>query len=182
MPILLDGRQTTFGDVFDRIVRPPQPIQSSQSPQFRKPPRRRNEKSCSLSMTLHFPKVAVEEHIILPSQLQHVHWPTKALEDRQADLLEYAERRSETMRHANIQISILSAFSDGLQALPPCSTSRQAAETWNIELHAIAQTNSRFRCFAALPMCDPVAAANETRKVLYDDEVLWGAHQRSRYI
>jgi predicted TIM-barrel fold metal-dependent hydrolase len=110
------------------------------------------------------PKIAIEEHIILPSQLKHVHWPSPVLKQRQADLLEYETKRPSVMRQANIKISILSAFSDGVQALPPCLLSKSSAKKWNDELYAIAKTNPRFKCFAALPMCDARDAADEMRR------------------
>lgn len=112
-----------------------------------------------------FPKIALEEHIILPSQVDYVHWPSEILEGKQSELIEHETKRLAVMKKANIEMSVLSAFSDGLQAMPSCKISKQQALTWNDELKKISdQSSGRLTCFAALPMCDPSAAEAELRR------------------
>ena len=117
--------------------------------------------------------IAIEEHLIVPSQREHL-TESHPLDVKRELLLDYGAQRLQDMDSAGIQIAVLSAFSEGLQAMdatydlsgldPKAVRARQshAATRWNDELHGIVQAHpDRFRGFAALPMTVPTAAATE---------------------
>ncbi len=108
-------------------------------------------------------KIAIEEHIIVPTQTKHL-VSSGALTKMKNALVDYRHQRVRTMYACNIDISILSAFSDGVQSLNSCQLSLEQAKLYNDELFEISKTNPRYRCFAALPMCDAQAAADELER------------------
>ena len=124
--------------------------------------------------------IAIEEHLIVPSQQEHV-VDSHPLKVKRELLVHYGEQRLADMDKAGIRIAVLSAFSEGLQAMdatydlsnldPKQVRARQteAAVRWNDELHGIVQAHhERFRGFATLPMTAPDAAAAELRRCVED--------------
>lgn len=124
--------------------------------------------------------IAIEEHLIVPDQRDRLS-PSFALAQKQAELLDYGRRRLDDMDAADIDIAVLSAFSDGLQGLDTTDSqlgasreqriARQAetAVRWNDQLAQIIGAHpERFRGFAALPMADPDVAAQELARSVRD--------------
>ena len=124
--------------------------------------------------------IALEEHLIVPDQRDNLS-PSVALQQEQSLLLDYGQRRIDDMDAADIDVAVLSAFSDGLQGLDttdPELTGKtehrlahqiQTATSWNDQLSEIVQTQpTRYRAFAALPMASPGAAADELKRCVKD--------------
>ena len=135
-----------------------------------------NSGGTSMSPAAETGLIAIEEHLIVPSQREHL-TESHPLDVKRELLLDYGAQRLHDMDSAGIQIAVLSAFSEGLQAMdatydlsgldPKAVRARQshAATRWNDELHGIVQAHpDRFRGFAALPMTVPTAAATELRR------------------
>ena len=71
-----------------------------------------------------FPKIALEEHVVLPSQIPYLK-SSNSLQEKREFLIDTEDARLKSMDECNIRVSILSAFSDGVQDMPPCPFSKQ---------------------------------------------------------
>jgi len=105
-------------------------------------------------------KIALEEHFALPEGDNAYHIaPTP---DFRLQMVDLGERRLADMDRGGVEICILSHTAPGLQAILDTSAAIAAARRWNDYLaEKIAKYPKRLRGFAALPMQDPQAAAQE---------------------
>jgi gamma-resorcylate decarboxylase len=107
------------------------------------------------------------------------HFTTSALEDcivvgrdpatrrEMLDRLEDLDRRLEEMDQLGIELSVLSFGSDGIQGvLDPQLAVVRAREANDALAQLVAQRPARFAGFAALPMQDPDAAAEELERAV----------------
>jgi 2,3-dihydroxybenzoate decarboxylase len=114
-------------------------------------------------------KVAFEEHYMTPHFARAVRGDTKVTGETgvYADLLEVDSKRIETMDRAGIQYAILSLNTPGIQGEADPVTAVRDAQFANDELRRIVDRHpDRFGGFAALPMQDPSAAANELERAV----------------
>ncbi|TGN65121.1 gamma-resorcylate decarboxylase [Nocardioides eburneiflavus] len=112
-------------------------------------------------------KIALEEHWAIPETLQDSAGfvPGTYWDELQSRLLDVQDRRLKLMDEHGIETMILSLNAPAVQAIPD---RRQAIETARRANDALAkecaQQPDRFRAFAALPLQDPDAAAEELRR------------------
>ena len=112
--------------------------------------------------------IAIEEHM-LPKDIAAAAGIDPAMLLGKADMLhEVGERRLAEMDRAGIDIQVLSAVNHWAQELEP-SASIAASRELNDRLgQAVSAHPKRFRAFAALPMTDPEAAADELARAVED--------------
>jgi NAD(P)-dependent dehydrogenase (short-subunit alcohol dehydrogenase family) len=113
--------------------------------------------------------IALEEAFSIPELAGHQspRWPAnrfsrRLLADWARKLPDFTEYRLPEMDAAGIDIQVLSLTVPGLQADIDAATARDDARFANDYLaRVVAEHPDRFRGFAALPMQDPIAAAEE---------------------
>jgi gamma-resorcylate decarboxylase len=116
-------------------------------------------------------KIALEEHWAIPESLQDsagfvpdIYW--EELQDR---LLDVQGRRLRLMDEHGIEIMILSLNAPAVQAIPDPRRAIEVARRANDSLaEECAKRPDRFRAFAALPLQDPDAAAQELARCVTD--------------
>lgn len=82
-------------------------------------------------------------------------------------LIDLAGMRLQAMDEGEVEISVLSATSPGIQGIVDAEQERPLARQWNDYLaEAVARHPTRFRGFAALPMRDPQAAIEELTRAV----------------
>jgi len=117
------------------------------------------------------PKVALEEHFAIPETLQDSAGfvPGAYWEELQSRLTDIHDRRLRLMDEHDIEINILSLNAPAVQAIGDRGTAIEIARRANDYLaDQCARRPDRFRAFAALPMLDPDAAAEELRRCVED--------------
>jgi 2,3-dihydroxybenzoate decarboxylase len=106
-------------------------------------------------------KIALEEHFGLPESANYAGKDLPTEEDR-ANFFDLGSRRIADMDRGGLEICILSLGAPGVQAVPDTSKAVQLARRANDFLaEGIAKNPRRLRGFAALPLQDPQAAAQE---------------------
>lgn len=118
-------------------------------------------------------KIALEEHVLIPGAEKIVpeHRTHLEFKDNMGVLLDITANRLRAMDEGAIEVSVLSATSPGLQGLdePSAKGAGDIARQWNDYLaEAIATHADRLKAFAALPMLDPQAAAQELSRAVKD--------------
>jgi 2,3-dihydroxybenzoate decarboxylase len=120
------------------------------------------------------PKIALEEHFSLPQFEQRglVARPTRSdaiFADIERRLVDFGELRLAAMDSAGIEISVLSLTTPGVQgekdAAAAVRLARQANDFLALEVQKRPQ---RYGGFAAVPMQDPAAAADELQRAVKD--------------
>jgi gamma-resorcylate decarboxylase len=111
-------------------------------------------------------KVAVEEHFVIPDTTDRsLRYHTDYWTGLQPRLLDLHDRRLAEMDRSGIEIEIISLNSNGVQSVLDAGKAAELARKANDALaEAIAKRPDRFAGFAALPMQDPQAAAEELER------------------
>lgn len=101
-------------------------------------------------------------------------------------LLDLTEERLPAMDAAGLDVQVLSLNSPGIQAEPdPAVAVRQAAAVNDLLAATVAENSTRFAGFAALPLQDPQAAAEELDRAVTQlglKGALVNAHTQGRYL
>jgi predicted TIM-barrel fold metal-dependent hydrolase len=116
-------------------------------------------------------KIALEEHWAIPETLQDsagfvpgIYW-----DELQHRLLDVHDRRLTLMDEHGIETMILSLNAPAVQAIPQRRRAIEVARRANDVLaEQCAKRSDRFRAFAALPLQDPDAAAQELQRCVTD--------------
>lgn len=116
-------------------------------------------------------KVALEEHFATEETIGDSQeyfsadiWPT-----RKSELLDVQDRRLQTMNECGIDYSILSLNAPAVQSRTDTRVAIQLAKRSNDELaEHVARHPDRFGAFAAVPLQDPEAAAQELTRAVRD--------------
>lgn len=112
-------------------------------------------------------KIAVEEHFVTPELkgcIAAVGWAPAAWR-RVIDGLEDVDARLEQMDALGIELAVLSLGSDGIQGILDGGEATRTARVANDALAEIVASHpGRFAGFAALPLQDPAAAADELER------------------
>jgi predicted TIM-barrel fold metal-dependent hydrolase len=114
-------------------------------------------------------KVAFEEHYMTPHFSRVIRGDTKVTGETSVYdlLLDVGAQRIDTMNQAGIQYAILSLNTPGIQGESDPTTAVRDAQFANDELrHIVDQNPGRFGGFAALPMQNPQAAADELERAV----------------
>jgi 2,3-dihydroxybenzoate decarboxylase len=116
-------------------------------------------------------KIALEEHWAIPETLQDSAGfvPGTYWDELQSRLLDVQGRRLELMDEHGIETMILSLNAPAVQAIPDRRRAIEIAKRANDALaEECAKRPDRFRAFAALPLQDPDAAAQELQRCVTD--------------
>ena len=116
-------------------------------------------------------KIALEEHWAIPETLQDSAGfvPGTYWDELQNRLLDVQGRRLELMDEHGIETMILSLNAPAVQAIPDRKRAIEVAKRANDALaDECAKRPDRFRAFAALPLQDPDAAAQELQRCVTD--------------
>ena len=116
-------------------------------------------------------KIALEEHWAIPETLQDSAGfvPGTYWDELQNRLLDVQGRRLELMDEHGIETMILSLNAPAVQAIPDRRRAIEIAKRANDALaEECAKRPDRFRAFAALPLQDPDAAAQELQRCVTD--------------
>ena len=118
-------------------------------------------------------KIALEEHVLIPGAEKIVpeHKTHLEFKDNMKVLLDITHDRLRAMDEGDIEISVLSTTSPGLQGLDEASAKdlRNISRRWNDYLAgAVSKHEDRLKVFAALPMRDPELAAEELSRTVKD--------------
>lgn len=136
-------------------------------------------------------KIGLEEHFVTPdlahygaagAQIAQPHrW-----EDASKKLLDLFDARLEEMDESGLDMQVLSLNSPGLQAEPNAALAVDQAKIVNdILAEAVRKHPTRYQGFAALPLQDPEAAANELERGVKDlgfKGALVNAHTQGKYL
>ncbi|PWJ52900.1 gamma-resorcylate decarboxylase [Quadrisphaera granulorum] len=112
-------------------------------------------------------KIALEEHVAIPETLQDSAGfvPGTYWEELQARLLDVDDQRLKLMDAHGIEVMILSLNAPAVQAIPDRARAVEVARRANDHLAQVcADHPDRYRAFAALPLQDPDAAAEELQR------------------
>lgn len=113
-------------------------------------------------------KIALEEHFVIPETLA-ASYGAPGGPDFQHRLQDIGSSRIAEMDRGGLDICILSLVGDGIQAIPDVSKATHTARLANDQLaEQIAKNPKRFKGFAALPLQDPQAAAQELTRCVKD--------------
>jgi len=111
-------------------------------------------------------KIALEEHFVIPETLAASYGALGSTEFQQ-QLEEIGSARIAEMDRGGLDLCILSLVGDGIQAIPGVSEAIRIARRANDHLaEQIAKIPKRFKGFAALPLQDPQAAAQELTRCI----------------
>lgn len=116
-------------------------------------------------------KIALEEHFAIEETLADsaAFFPDAIWSELRARLLDIHDRRLRLMDRHGIERMILSLNAPAVQAIPDRKKAVELARRANDALaEACVNRPDRFRAFAALPMQDPDAAAQELRRCMVD--------------
>ena len=116
-------------------------------------------------------KIAIEEAFAVKDVEKFTPQLLKLREFRQneAKLHDLAEMRLRAMDEGEVEISVVSATSPGIQGIMDPTIEAETARAWNDYLAKAIQPNKdRLRAFACLPMRYPEAAAEELRRAVTD--------------
>jgi 2,3-dihydroxybenzoate decarboxylase len=113
-------------------------------------------------------KIALEEHFVIPETLSASYGASGGPEF-QHSLEEIGSARIAEMDRGGLDLCILSLVGDGIQAIPNVVEAIRIARKANDHLaEQIAKNPNRFKGFAALPLQDPQAAAQELTRCIRD--------------
>src|SRR5271169_6720455 len=105
-------------------------------------------------------KIALEEHFALPEAADTYHVQPKP--EFQLQMQDMGSGRIAEMDRGGVELCILSHVGPGIQAIPNTSEAIATSRRWNDYLaEHTAKYPKRLKGFAALPMQDPQAAAQE---------------------
>jgi predicted TIM-barrel fold metal-dependent hydrolase len=110
------------------------------------------------------PKIAIEEHINVPDLAEDAakYYPPETWKKLKPALLDIEGRLLSDMDTCGIEMSVLSIASPGIQAIPETQRAIDVARQANDFLaEQVEKHPDRFQGFAALPLQDPDAAAEE---------------------
>jgi 2,3-dihydroxybenzoate decarboxylase len=111
-------------------------------------------------------KIALEEHFVIPETLDASFAATGSA-DFQQQIAELGSRRIAEMDRGGVELSVLSLTAPGVQGIPNTSEAIRVARLANDRLaEAVAKYPTRLKGFAALPMQDPEAAAQELTRCI----------------
>lgn len=111
-------------------------------------------------------KIALEEHFVIPETLASSYGALGSPEF-QRQLEDVGSARIAEMDRGGLGVCILSLVSDGIQGIPNVSEAVRIARLANDHLaEQIAKNPKRFKGFAALPLQDPQAAAQELTRCI----------------
>ena len=111
-------------------------------------------------------KIALEEHFVIPETLAASYGAAGGPEF-QRRLEDIGSARIAEMDRGGLDVCILSLVGDGIQAIPDVSEAIRIARRANDHLaEQIARNPGRFKGFAALPLQDPQAAAQELTRCI----------------
>jgi len=111
-------------------------------------------------------KIALEEHFVIPETLAASYGALGGPEF-QRQLEDIGSARIAEMDRGGLDVCILSLVGDGIQAIPNVSEAIRVARRANDHLaEQIAKNPKRFKGFAALPLQDPQAAAQELTRCI----------------
>jgi 2,3-dihydroxybenzoate decarboxylase len=114
-------------------------------------------------------KVVLEEHFATQDTIgdsEH-YFGRDAWGIKKAQLLDILDERLRRMDDCGIELSILSLNSPAVQSRTDAAIAIEIAKRANDQLaEQVARRPERFRAFAALPLQDPEAAANELRRTV----------------
>lgn len=111
-------------------------------------------------------KIALEEHFVIPETLAQS-YGAPAGPELQRQLGDIGSVRIAEMDRGGLDVRILSLVGDGIQAIPDVSEAIRIARQANDHLaDQIAKNPKRFKGFAALPLQDPQAAAQELTRCI----------------
>jgi predicted TIM-barrel fold metal-dependent hydrolase len=115
-------------------------------------------------------KIAIEEHFAIPDTLgRSMRYQTAYWSGLQGKLIDLHDQRLVEMDRTGIEIEIISLNSNGIQSITDAAAATALARKANDALaEAIAKRPDRFAGFAALPMQDPQAAADELVRCVRD--------------
>lgn len=106
-------------------------------------------------------KIALEEHFVIPETLG-ASFAASGSPEFQKQIQEIGEVRIAEMDRGGIELCILSLTAPGIQGIPKVSEAINVARKANDHLaEEIAKNSRRLKGFAALPLQDPQAAAQE---------------------
>ena len=106
-------------------------------------------------------KIALEEHFVIPETLA-ASYGAPGGPEFQRRLEDIESTRIAEMDRGGLDVCILSLVGEGIQAIPNVSEAIRIAQRANDHLaEQIAKNPKRFKGFAALPLQDPQAAAQE---------------------
>jgi predicted TIM-barrel fold metal-dependent hydrolase len=115
-------------------------------------------------------KIALEEHFVIPETLA-TSYGAPGSPEFQHRLEEIGSARIAEMDRGGLDVCILSLVGDGIQAIPDVSKAIRIARQTNDHLaEQIAKNPKRFKGFAALPLQDPQAAAQELTRCIKELE------------
>lgn len=135
------------------------------------------------------PKIALEEHYIIPECIPYWRATVPNLSDELAQrmlapMLELGERRIEAMDRAGIEVAVLSLAGSVLREADTTLAVRRAREANDHLFEIIQRYPTRYAGFASLAMQDPHAAADElqrcTEEMGFKGTLLFG-HVHGRY-
>lgn len=136
-------------------------------------------------------KIALEEHFVTAdlagygSSTSSIAQP-HVWADASRRLLDFTAERLPEMDAAGLDVQVLSLNSPGIQAEPNAAVAvRAAAEVNDLLSGVIAEHPERFSGFAALPLQDPAAAADELERAVTQLGLRGGlvnAHTHGRYL
>lgn len=113
-------------------------------------------------------KIALEEHFAIPETLG-ASFAAAGTPEFQKQILEIGSARIAEMDRGGVELCILSLTSPGIQGIPNVSQAIDVARKSNDHLaDQIAKNPKRFKAFAALPLQDPQAAAQELTRCVKD--------------
>lgn len=111
-------------------------------------------------------KIALEEHFVIPETLAASYGALGGPEF-QRRLQDVGSARIAEMDRGNLDVCILSLVGDGVQSIPNVSEAIRIARRANDHLaEEIAKNPKRLKGFAALPLQDPQAAAQELTRCI----------------
>ena len=114
-------------------------------------------------------KIALEEHFAIDLTIDQskIYSQPVVWERLKSNLLDFEQQRLERMDEGGVALAILSLNSPGIQGIPNVKEAIDVARRANDVLaEHISRRPSRFGGFAALPMQDPDAAANELERCI----------------
>jgi 2,3-dihydroxybenzoate decarboxylase len=136
-------------------------------------------------------KIALEEHFVTPELAKYgASTSTVAQPQLWAEasrrLLDFTQERLPEMDRFGLDVQVLSLNSPGIQAEPEAAVAVRAALAVNDLLASVIGDHpDRFRGFAALPLQDPAAAADELERAVTQLGLVGGlvnAHTNGKYL
>lgn len=115
-------------------------------------------------------KIAIEEHFVpagLEELISNPGWPEHAWRKVLGELTDVSGERLERMDRCGIEMAVLSLGADGIQArLDVADAVGKAVASNDALAEIVALRPDRFGGFAALPMQNPIAAADELQRAV----------------